>query len=107
MLNGGIVPVNAGSSCTARSVEEGSRWTGVGDKEVDTYEAFAPTEHDREKSRCSSQREATSSREMVMEDPEQSTASMVRSLWGNGKLSEETLASAVGARKPPANIWEI
>jgi hypothetical protein len=74
MLNGGIVPVNAGSSCTARSVEDGSRWTGVGDKEVvDTYEAFAPTGHDREKSRCSSQRAATSSREMVMEDPEQST----------------------------------
>lgn len=74
MLNGGIVPVNANSSCTARSVEDGSRWTGVGDKEVvDTYEAFAPTGHDREKSRCSSQRAATSSREMVMEDPEQST----------------------------------
>jgi hypothetical protein len=80
MLNDGMMTVNAGSSCTARSVGQGSSWTGVGGNEVYAYEAFISTGHDRGKSRCSSQRAATSSREIVTEDPEQPTASMVRSL---------------------------
>ena len=80
MLNDGIMTVNAGSSCTARSVGQGSRWTGVGGNEVDEYEAFTSTGHDRGKSRCSNQRAAASSREIVTEDPEQPIASMVRSL---------------------------
>jgi len=81
MLNGGIEAVKAGSSCTARSVGQGSSCTGEGGSgEVDVHEVFTSTGHDRGKSRCSSHRAATSSREIVTDDPEQPTASIVRSL---------------------------
>lgn len=88
----------------ANSVEDGSSLTGAEDEADMGVEALVSTECERGNSRCSSQSAATSSRETVIEDPELPTASMVRSLWGNGKLSEEVLVIVVGTRSPPANI---
>ena len=89
----------------ASSVEDGSSLTGAeGEEELGVNEVPVSMGYERGNSMCSSQSAATSSREMVREDPELPTASMVRSLWGNGKLSEEVLVIVVGTRSPPAKI---
>lgn len=52
----------------------------MGEEDDDMDEVFTSGEHDRGRSRYSSQRAATSSSETVTDDPEQPTASIARSL---------------------------